>query len=708
MSATSQKPENLPTLPTPGLASGPALWMPFLLLLVSLFALVSYTAIIDKQDDLRNAEISTLNDARVLSVRLEDTLNRIDAILQALNHQIPERALTTRLPADHQTEVTQILRDNLHLFQEVSGAWIVNRQGDVIYGYGADFPREKVNFSDRPYFRLHLNEKAPQLYISPVLDGKILKKQIIVFTRALRAVNGDFLGVAIIAIALENFQRQFSAIDVGKRGSVAIRRSDNLHLIVRWPHLPNLVNQPLIANDPIGIQIKNGKREFNSRHHASADNEIRVFGIVRLENYPFYVAVAFHEYEILEAWRKRTLMLAAAVALVGVLSLLLMWRLGQSQRRERRSLQVMSAQQNRISMLASAFETGGEAIMLVSRDGLVEEVNQYCSHLTGYASAEWIQQPWQYFFELENGQTFPATADIQTVWKSECLCRHSTGDSFPVLLTIARVMIAQRNEYHLVINFIDITERRKADQLKSDFVAVVSHELRTPLTSICGALGLINGGTVGIVPKKIASLLHLAEKNSLRLKDLINDLLDIEKLEAGKLSLHCQSLSVAQALEQAIESMQTFATSNEIRFFLSTCDPGWRVFADPVRMQQILANLLSNAVKFSPPGGQVELKVERLHPVIRFTVIDHGSGIAGNFRGKIFQKFAQAEQPATRRHGGTGLGLSITKELVERMGGRIGFFDTEGQGASFWFELSDITIDAAEPPVTVSANNHPS
>ena len=238
-----------------------------------------------------------------------------------------------------------------------------------------------------------------------------------------------------------------------------------------------------------------------------------------------------------------------------------------------------------------------------------------------------------------------------------------------------------------VVVLHDITERKQIEILQRDFVSTVSHELRTPLTSITASLGLICGGVIGEVPEHLQELLDIAQLNSKRLSALIDDLLDIDKLYAGKMRFEMHQQPLQPLLEQAVRSNQGYAESYAVSIELGTC-PEVAITIDTMRLEQVLSNLLSNAAKYSPRGERIALGASLVEPQrIRVSVCDRGPGIAEAFRERIFSKFAQADSSDTRQQGGTGLGLAISKELVEHMGGVIGFDSMPGAGACFWFEL---------------------
>jgi PAS domain S-box-containing protein len=263
---------------------------------------------------------------------------------------------------------------------------------------------------------------------------------------------------------------------------------------------------------------------------------------------------------------------------------------------------------------------------------------------------------------------------------------HVEGQQIPVLLS--EVLIQNASGTAQVWSIIqDITERRRVEQMKNQFVSMVSHELRTPLTAISGALGLISGGALGPLPDAMQPMLQIACDNSEKLTQLINDLLDIDKLVAGKMQFELQDCSVRELLTQSVRHNQPYADKFHTRIVLEP-GPDAVLLLDPMRFHQIMANLLSNAAKFSPPGSVVAVRTETTAQQLRISVQDQGPGIPDNFRARIFEKFSQADAVDARQRGGTGLGLAIVKELTNRLGGEIGFDSVSGHGSCFYLEFA--------------------
>lgn len=239
----------------------------------------------------------------------------------------------------------------------------------------------------------------------------------------------------------------------------------------------------------------------------------------------------------------------------------------------------------------------------------------------------------------------------------------------------------------------DITERARIERLKNEFVSIVSHELRTPLTSIRGSLGLLEGGVAGELDIRIKGLVRIALSNTERLIRLVNDILDLDKIETGKLELRSEVLDPIRLTEDAIAEISGYATESGVslvREFESACD----VRGDRDRLLQVLINLLSNAIKFSKPGDTVTVEIEEISPgTVRFSVCDEGPGIAEDQMPKLFRKFSQLDESATRSAGGSGLGLAISKAIIDAHGGGIGVESQLGVGSRFHFALGESVND---------------
>jgi signal transduction histidine kinase len=235
----------------------------------------------------------------------------------------------------------------------------------------------------------------------------------------------------------------------------------------------------------------------------------------------------------------------------------------------------------------------------------------------------------------------------------------------------------------------DVTERKNTEQRRvaDQFISIVSHELRTPLTSIRGALGLILGTLAGELSEKMKTLLEIAQGNSERLMRLINDILDIDKIASGQMQFALRAADLSLLIRNTVHSFEAYAHKLDVRVEIESPEVGILALVDEDRFAQVLFNLLSNAVKFSPAGGTVKVSTRPSGQSVRVSVQDFGPGIPLEFRSRIFQRFSQADASSTRKVGGAGLGLHISRQIVEGMGGQLGFESEVGQGTTFWVQL---------------------
>jgi len=225
------------------------------------------------------------------------------------------------------------------------------------------------------------------------------------------------------------------------------------------------------------------------------------------------------------------------------------------------------------------------------------------------------------------------------------------------------------------------------ERQKSEFISIVSHELRTPLTSIQGALGLLTTEIAGELPEKAQSIISIAHKNSLHLAQLVNDILDMEKMVTDKMEFDIEPQDIQPIVEETVATIGPFAEQHSVNINIQILTEATQAEVDSDRLTQVLNNLISNAIKYSPEGETIEVSVVKNDKFVRVSVADHGPGIAEEFHQEIFQQFTQISNATTRLTPGTGLGLSIVKAISERMNAEVSVESTVGVGSIFHIDL---------------------
>lgn len=344
--------------------------------------------------------------------------------------------------------------------------------------------------------------------------------------------------------------------------------------------------------------------------------------------------------------------------------------------------------------LRAIIETVIDGIVTIDAGGLVHTFNPAAEQIFGYTAAEvagrnikmLMPDPYHHAHDgyLDN---YLSTGKRKVIGIGrEVTGLRKDGSTFPMDLAVSEMEINGERKFTGIVR--DISDRKKVERLKSEFVSTVSHELRTPLTSIRGALGLLRGKHATSLPEKGRHLLEMANRNCERLTVLINDILDLEKIESGSLDFDFKPLDLAALAGQALAANEGYAHQHGVTLRPGSMPEGAAVVrADEHRLMQVFSNLLSNAIKYSPPGGEVVLSVARRDSRLRVAVTDHGRGIPAEFRSRIFQRFAQADSSDTREKGGTGLGLSVTKAIIERHEGTIDYVSEPDVATEFFFEL---------------------
>jgi PAS domain S-box-containing protein len=350
----------------------------------------------------------------------------------------------------------------------------------------------------------------------------------------------------------------------------------------------------------------------------------------------------------------------------------------------------LAAEKNRAQLI---LDSAAEGIFGLDADGRTTFTNE-----AGAAMLEWDHEALvgRELHPLVHpiGEPFcPLCADANAARRTLMLTS-ARGKRVPVDFTLSYIQGESGDRRGAVLTFRDVTERVAIEQMKEELVATVSHELRTPLTSIRGALGLLAGGLLGALSEKAQRMANIAVSNTDRLLRLVNDILDIERLTTGSVTLTCTEFDVATAMLQTSEVMQTMADSAGVRL---VCEPiDVQIYADPDRIAQVLTNLLSNAIKFSPPHAVVRLWGEENEHQLVLHVTDAGRGIPPEKLQLVFERFQQVHATDASEKGGAGLGLAICRGIAEAHGGTLTATSRVGEGSTFSLALPFKTVRLIE------------
>jgi PAS domain S-box-containing protein len=543
---------------------------------------------------------------------------------------------------------------------------------------GGTSPRTPADVSDRDYFTVH-RKPGSKFFISKPTRRPWSGESIMVFSNRIEDEQGRFRGVVALSVAPAYFTRYIGEVDLGAHGLIMLVGLDG---VSRARQVGDQVTagENMAGSRVMALQARQPQGDFLSL--GKLDGTPRFAHYRTLAQYPLIVSVGVSERDTLasiEAARQNKLWVGARVTLfLLVTAFLLLFTLvrvqnavGQVVRSERR--------------FRAIFDQAFVGMTQHDLDGRPIRVNQTTCKILGRTEQEVLGMDPR---DVTHADDVPLGGDFAGD-RGGGERRFVRPDGTLVWANASTVLVRDESgKPDCFVSVIqDITEFKRLDQMKSDFVSTVSHELRTPLTSIRGSLGLLAGGVAGALAEPARNLIDIALSNCGRLIRLINDILDVEKIESGKIEFEMKVVDLGALLEGAIAANEGFAAHHRVKLELRAPAEPVRVHVDSDRVNQVIANLLSNAVKFSPAGGSIEVTLALTAGRARVAVRDHGPGIPEEFRPRMFQKFSQADSSDTRAKGGTGLGLHISKAIVERLGGAIGFDSETGRGTTFYFDL---------------------
>src|SRR5919202_3016302 len=359
----------------------------------------------------------------------------------------------------------------------------------------------------------------------------------------------------------------------------------------------------------------------------------------------------------------------------------------QAARRERKRAE--EALRHSEALFRSLSESSPIGIFRTDAGGKCIYTNPRCQAICGFTFEEALGDGWMQFAHPDDLQVFlpqwsKATAVCQE-FSGELRYSHRDGTIRVCRIRTAPILSNEQELIGHVGTVEDITEAEAIERMKKEFISIVSHELRTPLSSMRGSLGLLTTGVLDKKPETAKQMLEIAATETERLVRLVNDILDLERLESHKVELVKQWCDAAALMGQKLETRQSLAQENYIT--LSFSSPEIKIWADSDRIIQTLVNLLNNAIKFSPQNSTVTLNAEVQEDRVLFQVKDQGRGIPADKLETIFGRFQQVDASDSRQKGGTGLGLAICRSIVQQHGGRIWVESELGQGSTFYFTL---------------------
>ena len=342
--------------------------------------------------------------------------------------------------------------------------------------------------------------------------------------------------------------------------------------------------------------------------------------------------------------------------------------------------------------IQAVVDNAASLVLVVDRRGLVIAFNPACERVTGYKAQEIEGRPlWEVLYDAALAQRLQAAfADIDKVAfpvVQEAPIITKAGGSRLISWVSSPLPDETGRPAFVVAVGSDVTESRDLERMKNEFVTIVNHELRTPLTSLKGSLQLLSVGEEDLDAPMRTELAATALRNTERLIRIVNDILDLSKIEAGHMQVRKSTLALAGIVAEASEALQQYAVDHKVTLDASGLDGLPPVSADPDRSTQVLVNLLSNAIKFSPEGGTVRITARREGAMLRTSVMDAGRGIPRDRQHLLFQRFQQMGESYQQKKPGTGLGLAIARAIVELHGGEISVSSDEGRGSTFSFTL---------------------
>lgn len=659
--------------------------------------LIAYLLWVSHGEALREAENTSLNYAKILETRVEATLRRVDGLLVVAEQVAPEQAFAPQAESRF-AHINVTLNALVTNFPEAVAGRLFDTTGQLRYTSGAQ-TNTQFNFSDRDWFKAVMAAPAGTTIISQTHIGRISKEPSIVVARALRDEKGSAYGIAVVPLSLNVFQKLFEDLHMGPGGAISLRRADNHSLLVRWPHLPDEVNKPLKASNPVAQRIEAGQAAFTVHISAQTDGTRRIYGVNRIKGQLLYVSVGITRDSALAQWRRQALAigsLGVALVVVVVIALRQLW-VNETQR-----LRVQDALSESEGRLAGVIHSAMDAIISIDDQHKIVLFNRAAQRMFDQSEAAMLGQPMdalippqfrdQHAAHLRSFATEGA-AERHMGASRQLFGLRSNGAEFPIEASISRFQ--SRTGWQSTVILRDITQRKAAeaalarsqqDLTRSNadlqqFAYAASHDLIEPLRSVAGSVQLLQKRYAAQLDAGAVTLIAHAANGAMRMQTLVQDLLTFSRVASQQ--SQAQDIAMDAALSDAVKNLEVAIAQSDAKI---THDPLPHVMGHSTQITQLLQNLLANAIKFrGNKAALVHVGVRQEGDQWVFSVADQGIGIEAKYFARVFELFKRLH--TREEYEGTGIGLALCKKIVERHDGRIWVESEPGQGTCFFFSL---------------------